>query len=234
MEKEIFSRKKLFNNKTIIATIFLSGITLLISFDSNGIDKSFAQNNSNNNDILFSNVTSTNTITPSCELTVPTVQGPYYKENSPELKEGQIFAEEIKGEKLVVTGKVLDFINCHPISGAILDFWQTDSNGNYDNEGFLLRGKVISDENGNYTLDTIMPGSYAQGDIVRPAHIHVKAWIPENPGNPSLVTQLYFKDDPLLDVFVKEPLIMNVSEINVTKFANFNFVLEDYRKFIQN
>ena len=150
------------------------------------------------------------------------------------MKEGQIFSGEIKGERLVVTGKVLDFIDCHPIAGAVLDFWQTDSDGNYDNKGFVLRGKIISDENGNYTLDTIMPGSYSEGSIARPAHIHVKAWIPENPGNPSLVTQLYFKDDTLLDAFVKKPLIMNISEINGTKFANFNFVLEDYRKFVQN
>ena len=74
MKKKIFSaRKNLFNYKMIIAIIFLSSITLLISFDFNTIDKSFAQNNTNNNDILFSNITSTNTITPSCELTVPTV-----------------------------------------------------------------------------------------------------------------------------------------------------------------
>ena len=32
-------------------------------------------------------------------------------------------------------------------------------------------------------------------NIHRPAHIHVKTWIPENPVNPTLVTQLYFEGD---------------------------------------
>jgi hypothetical protein len=55
--------------------------------------------------------------------------------------------------------------------------------------------------------------------------------IPENPGNPALVTQLYFEGDPNMDIFVKGPLIMKIVDRNGTKFANFNFVLEDYRDF---
>ena len=137
----------------------------------------------------------------------------------------------MEGERLVVTGKVMSFPDCHPVNGVVLDFWQADSKGKYDNKDFNLRGKVISDENGNYTLDTILPGSYSQGNIIRPAHIHVKAWIPENPGNPSLVSQLYFEGDPNMDIFVKEPLIMKIVDKNGTKFANFDFVLEDYRDF---
>jgi len=166
-------------------------------------------------------------IEQSCELTPSTVQGPYYKENSPFKQD---LAKGIEGDKLVVSGKVMNF-NCEPIKGAILDFWQADSQGEYDNINFNLRGKVISDVNGNYTLNTIFPGSYSDGNLVRPAHIHVKAWIPENPGNPSLVTQLYFKGDPNMDQFVKEPLIIKINEKNGTKYANFDFVLEDYRGF---
>lgn len=163
----------------------------------------------------------------SCELTPSTVQGPYYKENSPQKQD---LAKGIDGDKLEISGKVMNF-SCEPITGAILDFWQTDSHGEYDNINFNLRGKVISDVNGNYTLKTILPGSYSDGNIIRPAHIHVKAWIPENPGNPSLVTQLYFEGDPNMDQFVKEPLIINITEKNGTKHGNFDFVLEDYRGF---
>lgn len=163
----------------------------------------------------------------SCELTTSTVQGPYYKENSPQKQD---LAKGIDGDKLVVSGKVMNF-SCEPITGAILDFWQADSQGEYDNINFNLRGKVLSDLNGNYTLNTILPGSYSDGNIIRPAHIHVKAWIPENPGNPSLVTQLYFEGDPNMDQFVKEPLIINITEKNGTKYGNFDFVLEDYRGF---
>ncbi|HSE99608.1 MAG TPA: hypothetical protein VLA48_01840 [Nitrososphaeraceae archaeon] len=214
-------------NSSIKTTVITSIIvTLFFSIFSSSSSESFAQNTNSlsNNNIKKSEITS------SCELTVPTVQGPYYKEGSP-IKEGEEFAKGIEGEKLVVAGKVLGSINCNPVNSAILDFWQADSKGQYDNEGFNLRGKIISDENGNYRLDTILPASYSEGNITRPAHIHVKAWIPENPGNPALVTQLYFEGDPNMDIFVKEPLIMKIVDKNGTKFANFNFVLEDYRDF---
>jgi protocatechuate 3,4-dioxygenase beta subunit len=44
-------------------------------------------------------------------------------------------------------------------------------------------------------------------NIHRPAHIHVKTWIPENRGSPTLVTQLYFEGDQYMDEFVKKQLI---------------------------
>jgi protocatechuate 3,4-dioxygenase beta subunit len=214
-------------NNSIKTTVITSIIvTLFFSIFSSSSSEAFAQNTNS----LSNNDTKKSEITSSCELTVPTVQGPYYKEGSP-IKEGEEFAKGIEGEKLVVTGKVLGSINCNPVNNAILDFWQADSKGQYDNEGFNLRGKIISDENGNYRLDTILPASYSEGNITRPAHIHVKAWIPENPGNPALVTQIYFEGDPNMDIFVKEPLIMKIVDKNGTKFANFNFVLEDYRDF---
>lgn len=196
--------------------LFVIFLTLLMS-----PSHSFSQEN-------ISKLNDSMKIEQSCNLTTSTVQGPYYKEGSP-VKDD--FAKGIEGERLIVTGKVKNF-NCNPIKGAILDFWQADSKGEYDNINFKLRGKVISNNDGNYTLDTILPASYSEGNIIRPAHIHVKAWIPENPGNPSLVTQLYFEGDPNMDQFVKEPLIMKIIEKNGTKFANFDFVLEDYRNFL--
>jgi protocatechuate 3,4-dioxygenase beta subunit len=50
---------------------------------------------------------------------------------------------------------VINFFTCKPISSAVLDFCQADSNGKYDTVDFNLRGKVISDKNGNYILKTI-------------------------------------------------------------------------------
>ena len=52
-----------------------------------------------------------------------------------------------------------------------------------------------------------------------PAHIPVKTWIPDNPGNPTLVTQLYFEGDPYRDEFVKKQLILEPINKNGTKFA---------------
>ena len=140
-------------------------------------------------------------------------------------------AKGIKGEKLIITGKVVDFYDCKPIQGAILDFWQADSTGKYDNKGFNLRGKVISDENGNYQLNTIIPANETIGNRTVPSHIHLKAWIPDNPGDPVLDTQIYFGGNPNNDRFVKEQLILKPVNQNGSKFATFNIGLEDYRDY---
>jgi len=203
----------------IISIIFF--ISILVSSH-----ESLAQNTTTTTNSSIA-VTKSGQIKSSCELTVPTIQGPFYKEGSPQKEK---FAKGIEGEQIVISGKVLNFFTCKPISGAILDFWQADSNGKYDTVGFNLRGKVISDKNGNYTLETIIPGNELGGNIHRPAHIHVKAWIPDNPGNPTLVTQLYFEGDPYMDEFVKKQLILKPINKNGTKYANFNFGLEDYRE----
>ena len=201
---------------------FIIGIIFWSIFSSSS--ESFAQNTTTNSPLA---VTKSGQIKSSCELTVPTIQGPFYKEDSPQKEE---FAKGIEGEKIVITGKVINFFTSKPISGAVLDFWQADSNGKYDTVDFNLRGKVISDENGNYMFKTIIPGNELGGNIHRPAHIHVKAWIPDNPGNPSLVTQLYFEGDPYMDEFVKKQLILKPINKNGTKYANFDFGLEDYRE----
>ena len=201
---------------------FIIGIIFWSIFASSS--ESFAQNTTTNSPLA---VTQSGQIKSSCELTVPTIQGPFYKEDSPQKEE---FAKGIEGEKIVITGKVINFFTCKPISGAVLDFWQADSNGKYDTVDFNLRGKVISDENGNYMFKTIIPGNELGGNIHRPAYIHVKAWIPDNPGNPSLVTQLYFEGDPYMDEFVKKQLILKPINKNGTKYANFDFGLEDYRE----
>jgi protocatechuate 3,4-dioxygenase beta subunit len=187
---------------TIKYTVITFIISIFISIFA-ASSESLAQNTTTTDSSIA--VTKSGQIKSSCELTVATIQGPFYKEGSPQK---EVFAKGIEGKKIVITGQVLNFFTCKPISGAILDFWQADSNGKDDTVDFNLRGKVISDKNGNYTLETIIPGNELGENIHRPAHIHVKTWIPENPGNPTLVTQLYFEGDPYMDEFVKKQLIL--------------------------
>ena len=202
----------------IVITIFFSAL----AFSS----QSLAQNITSNS--ISPNGTKLDQLNSSCELTMSTLQGPHYKEGAPLKKE---FAKGIEGEKIIITGKVFDFYDCKPIHGAILDFWQADSNGKYDNEGFNLRGKIVSDENGNYQLNTIIPANETIGNKTVPAHIHLKAWLPDNPGDPVLDTQIYFGGDPNKDKFVKDELILKPIIKNGTKFASFDIGLEDYRDY---
>jgi protocatechuate 3,4-dioxygenase beta subunit len=75
--------------------------------------------------------------------------------------------------------------NCTPVAGAKVDIWQADADGQYDNTGYRLRGYVLTDQAGRYTIETIVPGLYTG----RTGHIHVKV---QAPGGPVLTTQLYF------------------------------------------
>src|SRR5262249_59582752 len=51
--------------------------------------------------------------------------------------------------------------DCRPLAGALLDFWQADDDGSYDNQGFRLRGHQFTDAQGRYLLSTIVPAAYA-------------------------------------------------------------------------
>ena len=72
---------------------------------------------------------------------------------------------------------------------ALVDFWQADDRGQYDNTGYRLRGHQFTDDTGHYRLETIVPGLYSG----RTRHIHVKV---QAPNQPVLTTQLYFHGEP--------------------------------------
>lgn len=148
--------------------------------------------------------------------TVAQTEGPYYKLGSPERTN---ISQGVSGEPLTITGFVFDK-DCNPIVNAWLDFWQADSAGNYDNDGYILRGHLFTDESGKYTVKTIVPSEYGG----RPAHIHVK--IREGDG-PILTSQLYFPNasQNQTDSIFDGSLIMEMSEDRNGKVGTFNFVL---------
>jgi protocatechuate 3,4-dioxygenase beta subunit len=124
--------------------------------------------------------------TPACrdgdDVTAPQTEGPYFKPSSPERTE--LFEEGMAGQPIELVGFVLSRA-CKPLAGALLDFWQADDKGRYDNSGFRLRGHQFSDAEGRYRLRSIVPGIYPG----RTRHIHVK--VQPRDGR-VLTTQLYF------------------------------------------
>lgn len=211
-----------------VAIIVLSVLTML-SFTLLLPQLSFAQAGTTNTNQTPSSGQSSQVkgvITP-CNVTEPTVQGPEYTPNPP-VKQGQDFAQGIPGERLVLSGKVLNHMTCKPVQGAVLDIWQTNSTGDYDYKGFNLRGKIVTDKDGNYVLNTVYPESLQLGNITRPSHIHVIVGVP---GQPLITTQVYFEDQPN-DAYLKDSLIVKpVTAANGTKIAHFDFLVEDYRGF---
>src|SRR5262245_11560532 len=119
---------------------------------------------------------------PGATLTPPMTEGPFFKRNSPERT--SLLEPGITGTKLSLTGYVLT-TDCRPVAQALVDFWQADREGQYDNSGYRLRGHQFTDEAGRYHLETIMPGLYPG----RTEHIHVKV---QAPNGPVLTTQLFF------------------------------------------
>jgi protocatechuate 3,4-dioxygenase beta subunit len=151
---------------------------------------------------------------PIPELT----EGPYYTANSPEKK--KLYEEDVQGEKVTVTGYVLD-LDCKPIANAWIDFWQADGDGNYDNEGYTLRGHQYTDQSGKYTLETVIPGEYPG----RTPHIHFKIQASETA--PIITSQLYLPDAErnATDAIFDERLVMDIQDTPSGKVATYNIVV---------
>ena len=122
-------------------------------------------------------------------------------------KNGRKTGEPI-GERLIVTGRILDE-NGAPVSSTLVEIWQANAAGRYiDKEdqhqapldhNFLGAGRTITDEDGWYRFTTLRPGAYPWGNhpnAWRPPHIHFSIFGPNIMTR--LVTQMYFEGDPLL------------------------------------
>jgi protocatechuate 3,4-dioxygenase beta subunit len=130
-----------------------------------------------------------------CPPTQNDVEGPYYLPDAP--FRTNVAAPDEPGKRVIIKGTVFE-TNCKtPLKDALVEVWQTDAGGRYyyQEDGYRLRGQLKADKNGSYEFITIKPGRYRIGSGYRPAHIHIKV---SHTGYRTLVTQLYFKEDPYL------------------------------------
>ena len=150
--------------------------------------------------------------------TMAETEGPYFTPNSPERR--SLLESGLTGTLLSVSGLVLTR-NCRPVEGALLDFWQADDGGSYDNDGYRLRGHQFTDESGAFRLETIVPGLYPG----RTRHIHVKV---QAPGQPILTTQLFFPGEErnASDGIYDDSLLLQIEEATGGRAGSFDFVLD--------
>jgi protocatechuate 3,4-dioxygenase beta subunit len=151
-------------------------------------------------------------------LTVALTEGPFYKAGSPEAT--NLTQDGMQGQVITISGQVLDQ-NGQPLANALLDFWQANPNGVYDNSGYTLRGHQYTDANGYYSLTTVVPGLYPG----RTEHIHVKV---QAPNGPLLTTQLFFPGvaQNARDSIYDPSLLLNVADNgDQTLSATYNFVV---------
>jgi protocatechuate 3,4-dioxygenase beta subunit len=163
-------------------------------------------------------------LTPSCDdgdedPTDAQTEGPYFTPRSPRRR--SIVPAGAPGTRLALTGRVLSR-SCRPVPRVLVDFWQADARGAYDNVGYRFRGHQLTDAAGRYALQTVVPGLYPG----RTRHIHVKV---QAPGRPVLTTQLYFpgvarnRTDGLFDPSL---VVRGWRMVNGRRAARFDFVLD--------
>jgi protocatechuate 3,4-dioxygenase beta subunit len=160
-------------------------------------------------------------LTPACHdgdaATLAQTEGPYFKPSSPERIE--LIEEGMAGQPIELAGFVLTRA-CKPIPGALLDFWQADDQGRYDNSGFRLRGHQFSDAEGRYRLRSVVPGIYPG----RTRHIHVKV---QPRGGRVLTTQLYFPGESKnrSDSLFRKELLVRTAKNSGWLGGRFDFVV---------
>ncbi len=112
------------------------------------------------------------------------------------------------GERIIVAGRVLDDRG-QPVPGALVEVWQANACGRYIHQldqhdapldpNFTGRGRVLTNDEGEYRFLSIRPGAYPWNNhpnAWRPAHIHFSLF--GECFSSRLVTQMYFPGDPLL------------------------------------
>jgi protocatechuate 3,4-dioxygenase beta subunit len=172
--------------------------------------------------VLLSDVTRTSVLIDALThgdddsgATASDVEGPMYTVEPPFREK---IYEEYEGmgddDPLFVRGTVTS-TDGSPLPEAVVDVWQTGPAGGYDvwddrqPEG-NFRGRIKASGDGAYQFQTMLPKPYTVPTVGpvgryleaigqhpwRPAHIHLKVTAP---GHKTLVTQVFFPDDPYLE-----------------------------------
>ncbi len=186
--------------------------------------------------ILLSDVTGTSMLVDAINhrasggATENTVLGPFYRAGARELPMGANISQDGRGEPAVVSGRVLSG-DGSPIAGALLDVWETDENGLYEQQDpeqpdMNLRGKFRTDQEGRYCFVGIKPVSYAiptDGPVgqlqsalgrhpFRPAHIHLRV---SAEGFAPVTTHLFVKGD----LYLSSDAVFGTKDSLVVDFA---------------
>jgi protocatechuate 3,4-dioxygenase beta subunit len=180
-----------------------------------------ATNDTHNETILISDVLGLSSLVGMLDNptyggeTAAALLGPFWRKNAPDFPLGASIARPgTPGRPVNVSGRVTQ-ADGTPVAGAIVDIWQADPRGMYDNqiadlEGMNLRGQFHTDADGRYNFHTVRPAGYpvpTHGPVggllhaqhrspFRPAHIH---FMVSKPGFKTLITQVFADDAEHLD-----------------------------------
>ncbi|MGA2009590.1 MAG: dioxygenase [Solirubrobacteraceae bacterium] len=164
------------------------------------------------------------------DATEPTVFGPFFVDDAPQIGYGGDIAQGAPGEPCWVQGQITD-TRGQPLGGAAIEVWEADEDGFYDvqySDGRTAgRARMTADADGRYGFWSVKPAAYpipGDGPVgellsaagrspMRPAHIH---FMVAAPGHRTLVTHVFLAGGPHLHddaVFgVKQSLVEPFTE----------------------
>lgn len=157
-------------------------------------------------------------------VTMSELTGPVYGHSAitpldNDLTRNAVVNGEPVGERIIVTGRVLDDTG-RPVRNTLIEIWQANACGRYVHHvdqhpapldpNFHGAGRMLTNENGEYEFTSIRPGAYPwrnHPNAWRPSHIHFSVF---GAGFTSrLVTQMYFPGDPLIPL---DPVINGIPD----------------------
>lgn len=136
-----------------------------------------------------------------CEISPRETKGPFPTKTPSEMVQANIKSDRT-GVALLINLTIVNNANkCKPLAGAHVDIWHCDKDGNYSEYGnhpmqrtdltsaHFLRGRQITDTNGNVSFLSVYPGWYRG----RAPHIHIEVF--DKSGASLLVTQVAFPEN---------------------------------------
>lgn len=131
--------------------------------------------------------------------TTTDILGPFYRPGAP--VRININPPGFSGAPLHLSGTVFRENLETPFKNCLIEIWQCDQDLNYDttSDDYKYRGSQKAGADGKYHFITTQPPAYPirpGSEIYRPAHIHLRI---SGDGLQDLITQIYFKGDPLIE-----------------------------------
>jgi protocatechuate 3,4-dioxygenase beta subunit len=149
-------------------------------------------------------------------VTENNIEGPFYRPGAP--FRTRLSQPGDKGDVLVISGVVLNRKG-EPIADALLDLWHASAFGRYDNDDpahappeneFRFRGRLKTDKEGRFQLETVRPGHYSLSpEQYRTAHVHFRVTAD---GYETLTSQFFFDDEPYnkTDAWFKPSMVLDL------------------------
>lgn len=130
--------------------------------------------------------------------------GPYLHIGLTWLNNDRIAGPGVKGERVVVRGRMLDGSGA-PVSDGLVEIWQANAEGRYAHpddpqskprqKGFRGFGRIPTDAKGSFRFSTIKPGRVpGPGGQLQAPHLNVTVFM--RGLLKQLSTRIYFPDEP--------------------------------------